>query len=115
MVRKVICVIFLMLAVILMTASVSIADPKLVWDPSSGEVSGYRIYYGTAPGSHPNSHDVGNVTEYPLTSLPLEEKQTYYFVTRAYNAVGESGDSNEVSWTVPDMTAPLPPQQVSVQ
>jgi len=115
MVRKAATVMILIFAAVTMISSVCIADPKLVWDPSSGEVSGYRIYYGLAPGSHPNSYDVGNVTEYPLTSLPLEEKQTYYFVTRAYNAAGESGDSNEVSWTVPDMTAPVPPQDVTVQ
>lgn len=91
------------------------ADPRLVWDPSSGDVSGYRVYYGLSQGSHPNSYDVGNVTECALGSLDLEEKKTYYFVTRAYNGAGESGDSNEVSWQVPDMTAPLPPQGVTAE
>jgi len=91
------------------------AEPRLAWDPSSGDVTGYRIYFGQSKGSHPDSQDVGNVTQYLLSKLALEEKKTYYFVARAYNGAGESGDSNEVSWLVPDMTAPLPPQGVTAQ
>ena len=91
------------------------ADPKLVWDASSGDVTGYRIYYGTNQQSLSENRDVGNVTEYPLYQMPLQEKETYFFVARAYNTAGESGDSNMVSWLVPDNTAPVPPQGVIVQ
>jgi predicted phage tail protein len=87
----------------------------LAWNASSGDVTGYRIYYGTAQATLTQSKNVGNVTQYSLDTLPLTEKQTYYFVTRAYNAVGESGNSNMVSWTVPDYTAPMPPQGISVK
>lgn len=93
----------------------ALAEPYLAWDPSSGTVSGYRIYYGQSPGTHPLSKDVGNVTQYSLSGLNLEESKTYYFITRAYNDVGESGDSNEVSWSVPDTTAPMPPQGVTAR
>jgi hypothetical protein len=72
------------------------AEVNLLWDASSGNPIGYRVYYGTTQGSHPYRVDVGNVTEYTLTGL--EEGVTYYFVARAYNDAGESGDSNEVSW-----------------
>jgi hypothetical protein len=92
-----------------------LAAPKLVWEPSSGDVDGYRIYYGTTSGQYQNSKDVGDVTEYPLTGLPLEEQKTYYLSTRAYNGAGESGNSNEVSWTVPDSTPPLPPIGISIR
>ena len=93
---------------------VSFADSQLAWDGSSGTVTGYRVYYGTSSGNHPNSHEVGSATQCALSSLPLNEKTTYYFVTRAYNDAGESGDSNEVSWTVPDTTPPDIVQNVNV-
>jgi len=113
--RKIITIVLALVLFVWVIPGVVFAEPRLVWDPSSGDVTGYRVYYGLSQGSHPNSESVGNVTEYPLSSLPLEENKTYYFVTRAYNGAGESGDSNEVSWHVPDMTAPLPPQGVTAE
>lgn len=93
------------------------AGVTLAWDASSGEVNGYRIYYGTSQGTYPSSVDTGNVTEYALTGL--QDGTTYYFVARAYNDFGESENSNEVSWTSPetpiDHTPPLPPAGVSVE
>ena len=113
--RKLICLLSIFLIFGWLVPTMVLAEPTLVWDPSSGTVTGYRIYYGQSQGSHPNSQDVGNVTQYLLRNLSLEEKKTYYFVARAYNGAGESGDSNEVSWLVPDMTAPLPPQGVTAE
>jgi hypothetical protein len=101
---------------LLLPVSEVFAAPMLAWDASSGEVTGYKIYYGTAQGALNQSQGVGNVTQYPLLSLPsLTEKQTYFFAARAYNAAGESGNSNIVSWTVPDSTAPMPPQGITVK
>lgn len=91
------------------------AAPRLAWDPSTGQVDGYKIYYGTSSGHYTGSRDVGLVTEYPLTNLNLTEKQTYFFVAKAYNTAGESAGSNEVSYTVPDNTPPSIPTGVSVQ
>jgi len=84
--------------------SVFAATIHLAWDPSSGTVTGYRIYYGTSSGSYPNKVDVGNVTECTISNL--QEGVTYYFVARAYNDYGESGNSNEVSWTAGDTDPP---------
>ncbi len=83
------------------------ADVHLAWDPSSGEVTGYRIYYGTTHGNYPNMVDVGNVTDYVVTGL--QDSVTYYFVARAYNQYGESGNSNELVWTASstDTTPPV--------
>ena len=95
---------------------VSAGDSVLKWDASTGDVSGYIIYYGIAQGNYPFSEDVGNVTEYALSNFPLSEGTTYYFVVRAYNATGESGDSNVTIFSVPDAgdtTPPLPPQGVA--
>lgn len=100
---------------LLLPASEAFAGPMLAWDASSGAVTGYRVYYGTAQGTYNQNKDVGNVTQYSLSTLPLTERQTYYFVARAYNAAGESGNSNMVSWTVPDSTAPMPPQGITVR
>ena len=88
----------------------AIAQPLLSWDASTGEVDGYRIHYGTTQGQHPYSKDLGNVTEYHISDLSLQEKTTYFFVITAYNSAGESPPSNEVQWTVPDTTPPAPPQ-----
>lgn len=83
------------------------AEVTLSWNESSGEISGYRIYYGTVPGDYSNNIDVGNVTQYVISGL--QEGVKYYFVARAYNEAGESSDSNEVSWsyTTQDTEAPV--------
>jgi len=86
------------------------AEVHLVWDPSPGDVTGYRIYYGTSQGNYPNKIDVGNVTDYVVTGL--EEGVTYYFVARAYNQYGESENSNEVTWAS-SSTDTTPPGDIS--
>jgi len=87
------------------------AQVQLAWDASSGQVDGYRIYYGTTQGNHPTKIEVGNVTNYTVTNL--QEGVTYYFVARAYNQYGESGDSNEIIWTAPVNDTTLPTIQIT--
>ena len=87
----------------------------LVWDPGSGEIVGYRIYYGTTPNNYSKNMDVGKVTQYSLDSLPLQAGSAYYFAVKAYNATGESGFSNSVSWTAEDTTPPSPPQGLKAE
>lgn len=92
------------------------SDSMLKWDASTEDVSGYIIYYGLSLENYPLSEDVGNVTQYPLANFTLSEGTTYFFVVRGYNAAGESGDSNVISYAVPiagDTTPPLPPEGVS--
>jgi len=63
------------------------------------DLAGFKIHYGTAPGSHPQTIDVGNVTTYQVENLP--KGATYYFVITAYNQAGvESDPSNEASKTL---------------
>lgn len=74
----------------------------LTWDAEA--VSGYRVYYGTAPGTYlqlfGQGLNVGNVTTYTMTGLNGGTK--YYFAVTAYDASNsESGYSNEVSKTFP--------------
>lgn len=98
-----------------MALTLQASAAKLAWDPSTGDVQGYRLYYGTSASNYTNNVNVGNVTEYNIDSLPLQEGVTYYFAVKAYNAAGESAFSNQVSWTRGDTTPPDPPQGVSAK
>lgn len=63
------------------------------------DLAGYKVYYGTAPGSYSSSIDVGKVTTYTISNLP---SGVYYVVVTVRNLSGkESGFSNEVSKSIP--------------
>jgi hypothetical protein len=77
---------------------------ELTWDaPTTNadgttltDLGGYRIYYGTSPGSSASSLDVGNLTSFTLRGFP--SGTTRYFRVTAYDTSGnESGPSNEAS------------------
>jgi hypothetical protein len=62
------------------------------------DLGGYRVHYGTSPGTYSTTVDVGKVTSCTIGSLL---PGTYYMTVTAYNAAGvESGYSNEVVKTV---------------
>jgi hypothetical protein len=106
---------FILIIVLLLSAYPVYAATQLTWDASTGTVSGYRIYYGTSSGVYTGAEDVGNVTQYPLSNLPLVEETTYYIIVKAYNSAGESSPSNMVTYYCPDSTPPVPPQNLSKQ
>src|SRR2546421_5308947 len=95
------------------STSVSVTTPppppsntaSLAWDAVTvPSLSGYRVYFGTAPGTYLQSLgqgiSVGNVTAYTLTGLASGSQ--YYFAVTAFDTVGvESPYSNEVSKNVP--------------
>jgi chitinase len=78
------------------------AEVELSWDPNQeSDLAGYRIYYGTASGSHSVMVEVGNTTTY--THTDLQSGVTYYFVATAYDTSGNESDySEEVSNTLPE-------------
>ena len=78
------------------------ADVTLAWDPNSEtDLAGYKVYYGTSPGTYGAPISMGKRTTFTVNGL---SPGTYYFAVTAYNTSGlESGFSNEVSTTV---TAP---------
>ena len=85
-------VLFIVLSIALPTAAGEIA---LRWDPSPG-ATGYRIYFGNAPGNYDNFVDVGTATSATLRTP--EDCRDYHVAVKAYNQFGESvGFSNEVS------------------
>jgi hypothetical protein len=83
------------------TATVTEAGSAILsWDPvTATNLSGYRVYYGTAPGAYlqpiGQGIEVGNVVTYTVTGLNPGTR--YYFVATSVDASGnESEYSNEV-------------------
>jgi hypothetical protein len=64
-------------------------------------VTGYKIYYGSASGQYSAFKDVGNVTSCELENViaTLEDGKTYYLAATAYSATSESSFSSEISYT----------------
>jgi hypothetical protein len=71
----------------------------LTWDPVvARNLSGYRIYYGTAPGTYLQSFDVAR-SDTTVTVTGLSSGTIYYFAATAYDMsipANESVLSNEV-------------------
>jgi hypothetical protein len=76
----------------------------LAWDANlQANVAGYKLYYGTASRSYPDSVDTGSLApsaggtvRYTITGLA--PGQIYYIAATAYDASkAESNLSNEVS------------------
>ncbi len=76
--------------------STATASIRLAWDRADDKsVTGYKILYGTEPGIHPESLNVGNQTTATLTGL--QRATRYYIVAVSVDAQGnQSRPSNEV-------------------
>jgi hypothetical protein len=89
----------LLLLVTLLTAAGSLAGTmSLAWDPvGSPDLAGYRVYYGTTPGSYTSTDDVGDSTT--ATLVGLEACARYYVAVKAYDTGGAESSvfSNEIS------------------
>jgi len=81
---------------------------SLSWDPPTtnedgtplADLSGYKIYYGTASFNYTQNINVGNVTTYTVSNLT--DGLTYYFAVTAYDSsLNESDYSSELSKTIP--------------
>jgi len=69
----------------------------LQWNASpSGDIDGYRIYYGNKPNSKTSHLDVGKDATTAILNLPIT-KEPYYFTVVAYKGTTESMASNEVA------------------
>ncbi len=77
------------------------AQATLSWDAVNDPgVAGYKLYYGSVPGSYTNSVDTGKTTSTIVNDLT--DGKTYYFASTAYDSKGnQSGYSNEVSKSIP--------------
>lgn len=66
---------------------------SLSWETPTGNVSVYEVVWGTSSGVYTNS-SLTYDTNWEFSTLP---RGTYYFKVRAYNMVGASSESNEVT------------------
>ena len=111
-------------AVVLTLASACLAaDAALQWDYSAADqanIAGFRILYTdvnlgkdyTYTLADPAAREVKEIT----TTLQLIPSHQYSFTCRAYAGVGESADSNMVTWDVPPFVPPgnLSPVKIDV-
>jgi hypothetical protein len=74
------------------------ASVALVWKSSSGDVAGYRVYYGKSSQNYQEKVDVKNNTSCTISGL--DNSTTYYFAVTAYDSQNDESDfSSEVSHT----------------
>ena len=69
-------------------------DVTLAWDSSAG-ADGYRLFYREEGQNYNYASPDWEGGATTGTIYALDESTTYHFVVRAYNAEGESGNSNE--------------------
>jgi hypothetical protein len=81
------------ITIVWLVAALPLEAATLAWDPSTPDVSGYRVSYSTQPGVHSTQVDVGNVLTFNLTP---PSGQSYYVVVQAYNDAGFSLESDEL-------------------
>lgn len=94
-----------MIVCMLIAQSVMAANVKLKWDASvSPNITGYKVYVGTATRTYNQPIVIGNVTTYTVKDLA---DGTYYFSVTAFDAQGnESAFSNEVVKIIRTVSAP---------
>jgi len=118
----------LIAVMVLALTGISIADNKTltfqwdqVWEP---DVTGWKLYYGTAPGTYGTPIDIPLANATQTGTLPTGERiyqanatfnvpagssVTYYFALSCYDSsANESGRSNEINKTI-DFKAPSVP------
>ncbi|MFB9279430.1 fibronectin type III domain-containing protein [Cohnella cellulosilytica] len=76
------------------------------------KATGYKVKVGTAPGVYTSWIDVGNVAGHKLTGLT--NGTTHYVAVSAYNGIGESGNSDELS-AIPRSNLPYAPNNLRFQ
>ncbi|HEV3469111.1 MAG TPA: fibronectin type III domain-containing protein, partial [Pyrinomonadaceae bacterium] len=82
----------------LVATAVSAAQINLVWADNSANETGFKVYRSTDNATFSRIATLGaNVTSYPDTSLSASK--TYYYRVLAYNASGNSGNSNTAAAT----------------
>ena len=75
-----------LLALVIPTRAEAV-NVTLAWDaPVDPTVTGYVVSYGIVSRAYGQEINVGNVTQYTVTALALN--QTYYFAVQSYNATG---------------------------
>ena len=98
------CPVFWMFWLIIFSSGTGLAaQVRLAWDANTEpDLAGYRVFSHKTGDSYDYSSPTWSGTENSCTLENLDEGSGYYFVVRAFNTAGvESGDSNEVYYSVP--------------
>jgi hypothetical protein len=86
----------LILTVISLIITSSSFGAILTWDANSeADLAGYNLYYGTSSQNYSSVVYVGNVTNYNLNNLNLNEGVTYYMALSSYDTSGNESDLSE--------------------
>jgi len=101
---------FTILAILAIAGIAQAATVQVTWNPNTEpDLSGYKLYHGTASGQYGEPIDVGNVTGHVMEITP-QHGATYYFALTAYDTSGnESGYSDEATCFIPDGVKPEKP------
>jgi len=96
-------------ALVLPLGVTAAAEATFAWNPNpEPDVAGYRLYFGTPPGTFSEIHEVGNVLRYTVPDLT--EGLTYSFRLTCYNQLGiESEPSDVVIYEVPGTSVVITP------
>ena len=96
-----------------LSASVSGTTITLTWTANTeSDLSGYKVFRGTSPGSYPSVTSVGTVVSYQATGL--NAGSTYYFALKAVDAGSNESDiSGEVNATTANGGTSFPPAMSS--
>src|SRR6185436_16507140 len=95
------------ITLVVLACAVPLEAARATWDRNpEPDITGYRLSYGTQPGQHPTTIDVGNVTSYDFFPPP---GQRYYVVVQAYNPSGVGPASDEVIYDEPATQQNQPP------
>jgi hypothetical protein len=86
------------------------ARAQIEWSSVAG-ATGYKLKYGTAVNNYTTTIDVGNNLGYIVEGLT--NNTAYYFVVSAYNGLGETANSANVSVT-PSGSLPLAPNDLVI-
>ncbi|MFQ5899950.1 MAG: PKD domain-containing protein [Thermodesulfobacteriota bacterium] len=97
--KKAVFLFLLILALLMPSSFAGAADVTLSWLPNSEpDIGGYRLYYGNSSWNYTTVLDVGNITNYTITSMGPAD---YYFALTAYDIYGNESDfSVEVTATI---------------
>ena len=94
----------------LVATAISTAQINLMWNAASAPGActvSYNVYRSTTPGFTPSaSNRVLTVSGTTTPMLNLTPSTTYYFIVRAADAAGESGNSNQASAQTQGTIAP---------
>ena len=96
------------------TSNTYAEQATISWEANTeADLAGYKLHYGTSSNNYSEIIDVGNVTFHTVSGLTAG--LTYFFSLTAYDtSLNESGFSDELPYTVPDITQPSAPSNLKV-